>query len=113
MQIRKLVNDIFTIVRYHFQVPLAEDSVSYDRFLTHLRFFALRFLRQENTEGQQTDDFMIEQIKRKYQESYQCSEKIAKYIEKEFSWIVNEDEKVYLTLHIHRVTQRLEKGFSE
>ncbi|GAB2532363.1 BglG family transcription antiterminator LicT [Gracilibacillus alcaliphilus] len=108
IQITKMVNNILTIVRYHYQVPLDEDSVSYDRFLTHLRFFALRYVRKEVAEGQQTDDFLLEQVKSKYQEAYRCSEKVAKYVEKDFNWVIGDDEKIYLTLHIHRVTQRLQ-----
>lgn len=108
IQITKMVNNILTIVRYHYQVPLDEDSVSYDRFLTHLRFFALRYVRKEVAEGQQTDDFLLEQVKSKYQEAYRCSEKVAKYVEKDFNWVISDDEKIYLTLHIHRVTQRLQ-----
>ncbi len=107
IQVTKMVNNILTIVKYHYQVTLDEFSVNYDRFLTHLRFFALRFARQETIKGQPTDAFLMDQVKKKYPEAYRCSEKISKYIEKEYQWTIGDDEKIYLTLHIQRVTSRI------
>src|SRR5699024_10343070 len=47
VQVTGMVNDILNIVKYYFQMDLDEDSVNYERFLTHLRFFATRFIRKE------------------------------------------------------------------
>ncbi len=80
IQVTKMVNNILTIVKYHYQVTLDEFSVNYDRFLTHLRFFALRFARQETIKNQPTDAFLMDQVKKKYPEAYRCSEKISKYV---------------------------------
>jgi beta-glucoside operon transcriptional antiterminator len=47
-------------------------------------------------------------VKKKYEQAYLCSEKIAKYVAKTYDWDISNDEKIYLTLHIHRVTNRQE-----
>lgn len=105
VQITEMVNTILNIVKYHFKMDMDEDSVNYERFLTHLRYFAIRYIRKEKME-ETMDPFFMEQIQKKYPEAYACTEKIAIYLEHEFSWKLTNDEKVYLTIHIYRVTNR-------
>ncbi|MCF3942887.1 BglG family transcription antiterminator LicT [Oceanobacillus alkalisoli] len=106
VQVTEMVNDILNIVKYYFQMDLDEDSVNYERFLTHLRFFAMRFIRKEKLEDTY-DEFLYEQIKLKYDKAYQCAERIASYIKKDYNWSISHDEILYLTLHIHRLTNRI------
>lgn len=106
MQVTEMVNSILTIVKYHFQVELNENTINYERFLTHLRFFAIRFIREEKVLD--NDDFLYEQVKQKYVAAFMCSEKIATFVKENYSWEISNEEKVYLTLHIHRVTNRHE-----
>ena len=54
------------------------------------------------------DDFLYEQVKSKYEEAYCCTEKIEAYLRKVHNSHLSKDEKVYVTLHIHRVTKRNE-----
>ncbi|GIO17429.1 transcription antiterminator BglG [Oceanobacillus oncorhynchi subsp. incaldanensis] len=105
IKVTELVNNILNIVRYYFKIELDEDSINYERFLTHLRFFATRFIRKEKAENTH-DDFLYEQVKKKYTAAFECTERIAAYIAKNYDWDISNDEKVYLTLHIHRITNR-------
>lgn len=105
VQVTEMVNNILNIVKYHYQIELDENSINYERFLTHLRFFAIRFIRNEKSEDAY-DKFLYEQVKQKYKSAFQCTERIATYIAKEYAWEISNDEKVYLTLHIHRITNR-------
>lgn len=84
VQMTEMVNDILNIVKYYFQMELDEDSVNYERFLTHLRFFALRFIRKEKLEDTY-DEFLFEQVKGKYNKAFQCAERIASYIKKDYN----------------------------
>ena len=102
--VTKMVNSVLNIVKYHFQMDLDESSINYERFITHLRFFAMRFLRKERVEEERVDQFLYEQVERKYSEAFRCCQKIATYLESSLKWEISNDEKVFLTLHIHRVT---------
>lgn len=104
--VTKMVNSVLNIVKYHFQMDLDESSINYERFITHLRFFAMRFLRKERVEEERVDQFLYEQVERKYSEAFRCCQKIATYLESSLKWEISNDEKVFLTLHIHRVTNR-------
>lgn len=107
IQITEIVNTILNIVKYHFKMELDESSVNYERFLTHLRFFAIRFIRNEKHEDE-ADTFLYEQIQQKYVDAFVCTKKIALYLENSFNWNLTKDEEIYLTVHIHRVTARHE-----
>lgn len=112
VQITEIVNNILNIVKYHFRMELDEETINYERFLTHLRFFAIRFIRKEK--GVDTHDtFFYEQLKQNFSEAFQCSKKIRTYLEKTYNWPISKDEELYLTLHIHRVTNRHELQRSE
>ncbi|ENH98132.1 transcription antiterminator LicT [Gracilibacillus halophilus YIM-C55.5] len=104
-RITEIVDTIISIVKYHFKIELDEESVNYERFLTHLRFFAIRLIRNEKPE-ENADLFFYEQIKANYTESYDCTAKIATYLKNNLNWDLSKDEEIYLTVHINRVTDR-------
>lgn len=97
----KMVQDILNIVKYTYNITLDEKSLNYERFVTHLRFFFQRLNKNEQVIKDE-DDFLFKQVKEKYKKAYDCMLKIEKYLEIELS----DEEKLYLTIHIQRVTQR-------
>ena len=98
--ITKKIQDILSIVKYTYNIELNDNSLNYERFVTHLRFFFKRLKDRELAEDK--DDFLLKQVKNKYKNAYNCMLKIEKYLNVELT----DEEKLYLTLHIQRVTQR-------
>lgn len=99
----KMINDILNIIRYTYNIKLDEKSLSYDRFITHLRFFFKRLSKRNNNEIDESDnkdDFLLKQVKEKYVDAYKCMLKIEEYLKRE----LNDEEKLYLTVHIQRIT---------
>lgn len=96
----KKIQDILNIVKYTYNTTLDENSISYERFVTHLRFFFQRLNKRGINADE--DDFLFKQVKAKYKEAYNCMLKIEKYLDIQLS----NEEKLYLTIHIQRVTQR-------
>ncbi|WP_099360777.1 BglG family transcription antiterminator LicT [Fredinandcohnia onubensis] len=105
VQIAQMVNDILNIVKDHFDMELDETSLNYERFVTHLRFFGMRYMRKEKL-SDSIEDFFHKQIKLKYSDAYKCTKKVSKFLKTEFGWKISKEEEVYLTVHIHRVTNR-------
>lgn len=94
------IQDIFNIIKYSYNIVIDEKSISYERFVTHLKFFFQRLNKREKVNS--LDDFLLKQVKSKYKKAYSCMLKIEKYLKVELS----DDEKLYLTIHVHRVTHR-------
>lgn len=98
----RMIQNVLNIIKYHFNLELDEYSVHYERFITHLKFFAQRIFMGITIDDQ--DDQFIEVLKRKYKSEYECTLKVKEYIQKEFNWKLSEDEMIYLTIHINRIT---------
>ena len=99
-KVAKYIQGIMTIIKYTYGIEIDENSLNYDRFITHLRFFLKRL--NDNNMMKSDDDFLLEQVKEKYKKAYNCMLKVEKFLEADLS----NDEKLYLTVHIQRVTQR-------
>jgi beta-glucoside operon transcriptional antiterminator len=101
----KVMQEILTIVKYHFKLEFNENSLTFYRFITHLKFFAQRLVKG-NHYNNTTDDELYHMIKMKYPVSYKCSEKIKKFIESNYTYQLTDEEMFYLTIHIERVAKK-------
>lgn len=104
INITKVTQEILNIVKYHFKMEFDEESLYYYRFVTHLKFFAQRLFH--GSEISNNDDFLYDMVKSKYADAYKCTEKIKKYITKGYNYQLANEEMLYLTIHIERVTQK-------
>lgn len=101
-EMMKVIQNIVNIVKYHFNIELNENSIHYERFITHLKFFVKRvFAGQEIDDG---DEAFFLTIKNQYKKAFTCVMKVYDYIQKEYGILLTNDEMMYLTVHIHRIT---------
>jgi beta-glucoside operon transcriptional antiterminator len=100
-----IVKDIINIVRRSFVIDLDEESLSYYRFLTHLKFFAQRILSGTPSSNKETDNSLHDMVKQQYSSSYACAEKIKDYAQKIYGRSLSNEEMLYLTIHIERVVK--------
>lgn len=97
-----IMHDITNIVKYEFNKDFDEDSVYYYRFITHLKFFTKRVVFG-NTYDDGVEDELLELIKVKYRNSYNCVKKIGAFLKDTYDYEISEEEELYLTIHIERV----------
>ena len=108
-QVTKVIQEIMTIVKYHFHAEFDTSNVYYYRFITHLKFFALRLLK-DNQFNEDEENELLDVVKDKYCTSYECVLKIKDFLEKKYNYTLKEDEIVYLTIHVHRVVHKTKGG---
>lgn len=101
-QITKVMQEIVNIVKYKFNVEFDEDSVYYYRFITHLKFFSQRLISGKTYEDE-PDMALLEMIKSQYKNSYDCVERISGFVWQKYKYVLSDEEKLYLTIHIERV----------
>ena len=104
LDITKMIQNILNIVKFHFNIELDEYSLHYERFITHLKFFAQRILSGKVVKSD--DANFCEMIKEQYKDAYLCAEKDKKYILKEFNHEISDEEIMYLTVHIKRIVKK-------
>ena len=74
----------------------------YYRFIMHLKLFAQRLLLGTMHE-EDDEESLLDIIRMKYQSAYTCVQKIEAFIFAKYNYTLTDDEKVYLTIHIHRL----------
>lgn len=97
-----IMRDIMDIVKSELNVELNENSIHYERFLTHVKFLIQRLYKHEMLHD---DDTVFEDMmKEKYPKEFACGKKVARYIENETHSKITRMEMTYLAIHIKRVT---------
>ena len=105
-QMTQIVVGISEIVRLDFACDLEQDSFSYNRFITHIRYLAQRIV--SGVSGGKNDAFLYEQAKTNYPKSFICTQKIVTYIKSSYAFELSLDEQVYLTIHIQRLRDHID-----
>ncbi len=105
VSITNIVKDISNIVRRSFLIELDEESLSYYRFLTHLKFFAQRVVQGSPVDDRDRDHTLHDLVRVQYPEAYACAEKIADYTRKIYKRNLSKEEILYMTIHIERIVR--------
>lgn len=104
-KVMKLVKEICNLVKYYIVIDIDEDSLHYQRFLTHLKFFSQRLLSNQEFEEYPSNP-ILQMIKQQYPKSYQCTLKVEEFIKTKYGKNIFEEEKLYLTVHIQNLIDR-------
>ena len=97
-----LLKDILKIVTEELEIELDEQSLHYERFVTHVKFLLQRVYKKELLMDEERE--LEELLSNKYKREYACSKKVAAYIEKATETRISGVEVMYLAIHIRRVT---------
>lgn len=93
---------IVDIVERDLGILLDESSLHYERFMTHIKFLIQRIYRKELLSSEDRELSLM--MQRKYPREYQCSVKVAEYIMQATGCRLSEEEIMYLSVHIRRVS---------
>jgi beta-glucoside operon transcriptional antiterminator len=102
MKITKLIQDILEITKNYYKIDIDEESLHYERFITHLKYFGQRLF---NNKSVADEDFALQKmIKTNYSKDYQCAEIINSYIKENYFRELTGEEMMFLTIHLKRIT---------
>lgn len=93
---------IVDIVEHDLGILLDESSLHYERFMTHIKFLIQRIYRKELLSSEDRELSLM--MQRKYPREYECSVKVAEYIMQATGSRLSEEEIMYLSVHIRRVS---------
>lgn len=93
---------IVDIVEHDLGILLDESSLHYERFVTHIKFLIQRIYRKELLSSEDRELSLM--MQRKYPREYECSVKVAEYIMQATGCKLSEEEIMYLSVHIRRVS---------
>lgn len=101
----KVMQEIMNIIKYSCKKPLDEESFHYCRFVTHLKFFVQRMLTHTTYHGDDSGE-LLAVVKRQYPQAYQCTGRVGQFTEKNYSYPLSDEERLYLTIHIARILEK-------
>ncbi|OEL09324.1 BglG family transcription antiterminator LicT [Staphylococcus equorum] len=104
--VTEMVQNILSLVKYHFRLDFDEESLTYFRFVTHLNFLAQRILSKNPLNTSEIELYDI--VKEKYKDAFKCVKKIEVFLMKKYQYEMTKDEALYLTIHIQRLISRNE-----
>ena len=96
-----MIQGILELVKQEMGIEFDEESLHYERFVTHLKFLAQRLYRHELLKDEEIE--FARMMENKYPKEYECSKHIAEYIEKEYGSGIASEEIMFLAIHIKRV----------
>lgn len=106
MMTLKIIAEVDAIVENRLHIRLDKESFHYSRFTMHLRYLIQRLAAgsqvEERTGG------MLRQLAREYPDIYLCARAVADYFKSTWGWQCNDEELLYLMLHINRVQEKNE-----
>lgn len=98
----KLVKGCLDIIKKCYGLTFDETSLEMNRLTTHLKFLSQRIITKEpwHTED---DNGMYEMLISRHPQNAMCIQKITEYIQKEFKYELNLQEKIYLLVHLNKI----------
>lgn len=100
----ELLEEITQIIGEYFHIYIDKSSVSYSRFVSHMKYLMKRenIQSQLSSDNQQIYQTVIEQ----YPDTYACVKNISAYLQDECDLSLNDEEILYLVLHVNRLCVR-------
>ena len=109
--ITNLIEGALSVVEYFYQRKFDRESLDFNRFVVHLRYFAQRLYQGKMMEDDQGEhDVMFRQlIMKNCKEHYKCAQCIGDYVKNTYQKTLSEEELTYLTIHLKRINLGLQQ----
>ncbi len=107
MDMTDITRKALDLVAYSFGLNYDEDDLNYQRFVTHLQFFAQRVLENKMLDACQ--EMVFSGMEQAYPKEFQVAEKICYLVAKQHGREIPREEVVFLGVHIVRLTNKIKQ----
>ena len=105
IDITAVTEECTKIIERELKTEIDRSSFNYNRFVTHLDYLIRRLETKEQIDSQNRE--LYEQIQKMYPDSFACATKLAEYIRYKTEYEINDEEILYLAVHINRMISRI------
>lgn len=102
----RFVSDVLNLVQQYFDITIEENSFSYYRFVTHLKFLCKRLY---SGDVYRDDMSLYETVSKAYPEATACVEKIIHFIQLKYKKEASTEEKAYLIIYVEKLIRDCRK----
>lgn len=97
----KIINNIVNIIKYSVGLDESNESVHFQRFITHVRFFVERILTDNMLQSEDND--LYDHVYQQYSEAVDITNKIESYLRNKHEVVITNEEKMYIIIHVDRL----------
>lgn len=101
--ITRLIEGAIEIVEYFYHKAFDRESLDFNRFVVHLRYFAQRLFQMTSKPPGEYDENFQNMIIQSCRQHYKCAQCIGEYIRNTYHKEVSDEELIYLTIHLKRI----------
>lgn len=98
----EIIDEICSIVEKELGVQINKESYSYSRFAVHLHNL-IRRLEAKEPVHISISTKMLRTMAMEYPDVYFCGNRIIQYLDEKWGWKCNEEELLYIMLHVSRI----------
>lgn len=99
-----IIEEVTHLIEKELDIRIKREDFNYSRFVSHLQYL----IKRKDTAGNASSDNikLCMEMKQEFPQIYQCVLKIRDYMAKKLEWELNEEEQLYLILHVNRLYAR-------
>ncbi|MBO0412364.1 PRD domain-containing protein [Enterococcus hulanensis] len=102
----KMIDQVTKIIEDFFNIKLSKESIHYERFLTHMKYFCTRLFSENNTHLEKNDNSLFEILKEQHPNTLKCVNTIQEYVDTAFHVKITMEEKGFLIIHINNLIMK-------
>ena len=99
----KMIQDIIDIVEEYFDIQLDKNSIYFERFVRHLKFFSQRLFTGQSIYDDKKNKDMLDLFRLRYPDAFACTKKVKQYILDTCEHEISDEEMTYITVHVKRL----------
>lgn len=108
ISLTQLIEEILTVIKYTLRINFAENDIYFQRFITHLKFFTERVLKDNTvkTSEDKVENELFILVTKQYPEAFKATKKVAELLKNRRNYTMSKDEQVYITIHLARISDK-------
>jgi beta-glucoside operon transcriptional antiterminator len=103
-QFEEILDDLTKIVEENFSLTINKEGFNYSRFVSHLQYLLKRGEKKIDISSE--NNKLLNSISNEFPGAYTCALNMKDYLNKKLSLSINEEEILYLMLHLNRLCAR-------
>ena len=109
ISLTQLMEEIITVIKYTLKINFVETDLYFQRFITHLKFFSERVLKDQPLKqaDSQVECELFLLITKQYPGAFEATKKVAELLKNRRNYAMSKDEQVYITIHLARIIDKI------
>jgi len=99
-----LISEITDIISSYFEIYIDKRGFNYSRFVTHMQYLLKR--QSEGVSIHSGNNVMYKDMVKNYPKTASCVQKISEYLSDQRGIKLEDEEKLYLMMHVNRLCSR-------